>query len=507
MTTYSKETALYDTGAIKNGIDEAATTATNYLTTISGTTGISVHTANDEKNFVNMNSTDGVTIYRNIDGTATDVANFGEKIRVGKEDDGNIYISSDGMRGRSSSETLFEIVENGASESRIVTTTVPIDVELTTTSNYEYMSDVIDSINTGSEFRFVAKNGRSGHSFNVSFNKGTQQTATKSVDLINMVVVYDGSKTFTINAYYGTCVLASIGIGRYLTIETPSFTFGTRNDNSANGSYSMTAGTNNESSGNRAVAFGNSNTASGDYSFASGDGSKALGSYSQAMGRHVIASDNSTFAIGKYNVDYYREEVFSGDGTTTSFTLSETVDELMGCFVNGVKQSVNFNRPSNTVTFTPAPIQGATILIKYIIDSYAFVIGNGTVLNPSNALTVDWNGGIRTTPEFIPTNVTSTKGTYVSSECYRFGQVVCLSLVFRNTSSVAAGADIYTATFTSTLPRPVFRVTGASYYGLHSIAGALDTNRGVTIRNASDTAYNIPSNSSAGISFTYITND
>ena len=88
---------------ILNDISNAATTASNYISNISGISGISVHNINDEKNFVNMNSTDGVTIYRNINNVATDVARFGETVRVGKDStqNGRMYINSNGVTLRS----------------------------------------------------------------------------------------------------------------------------------------------------------------------------------------------------------------------------------------------------------------------------------------------------------------------------------------------------------------------------------------------------------------------
>ena len=88
MATYTKEIALYDHGAIDEGLDDASKTATSYLTTVSGTTGISVHDIDDEDNFININS-DGMDIYRDSDL----VAHFGTITRLGKENEARMTVS------------------------------------------------------------------------------------------------------------------------------------------------------------------------------------------------------------------------------------------------------------------------------------------------------------------------------------------------------------------------------------------------------------------------------
>ena len=56
MATYTKETALYDTGAIANDIANAGTTATSYITRVDATNGIRVHDLNESTDFVQVNS-------------------------------------------------------------------------------------------------------------------------------------------------------------------------------------------------------------------------------------------------------------------------------------------------------------------------------------------------------------------------------------------------------------------------------------------------------------------
>jgi hypothetical protein len=122
-------------------------------------------------------------------------------------------------------------------------------------------------------------------------------------------------------------------------------------DLSYSGSESTTYGAN----GYHSTAMGHSTTASGDYSTAMGFRTDASGARSTAMGTSTIASDYSSLVIGSYNL--------SGSSVTNS--------------------EFQFNT-ANT----------------------AFVIGNGTVGDPSDAFKVMFNGdttvsGSVTATEFI----------------------------------------------------------------------------------------------------------
>ena len=83
MTTYSKETALYDTGAIANDINAASLTAEKYITRIDDA-GIKVHAYDDEHdvadndNYTKITS-DGMEVFKDGDS----VADFGSTVRLG----------------------------------------------------------------------------------------------------------------------------------------------------------------------------------------------------------------------------------------------------------------------------------------------------------------------------------------------------------------------------------------------------------------------------------------
>lgn len=111
------------------------------------------------------------------------------------------------------------------------------------------------------------------------------------------------------------------------------------------------------------------------------------------------------------------------------------------------------------------------------------------------------------TNKTISVNTTSSIGTFKSASCKRYGNVVWLQLVVTNNASVESGADVYAGTLSSTLPRPYAFTTGCTYYGNRAIAGSLNAERLVHIRNAADTAVTIGSSNSVTITFTYITYD
>lgn len=106
-----------------------------------------------------------------------------------------------------------------------------------------------------------------------------------------------------------------------------------------------------------------------------------------------------------------------------------------------------------------------------------------------------------TTPSI---SISATTGTLVGSYVRRFGNVVQLEVTVRNSSSVAAGANVFLGTLNNTDLRPFTFTTGGSYYGAHSIAGSIGTTGTITIRNASSTAVSITGTNTSSVSFTYI---
>lgn len=101
-------------------------------------------------------------------------------------------------------------------------------------------------------------------------------------------------------------------------------------------------------------------------------------------------------------------------------------------------------------------------------------------------------------------NITTSTGSLVSAYARKVGNVVHLTLVYRNGSSIASGSNVYVGNLTTTELIPALDVTGGHYYGNHALNGSLYSGGGITIRNASNSAVQIASPNTASISFTYI---
>lgn len=90
-------------------------------------------------------------------------------------------------------------------------------------------------------------------------------------------------------------------------------------------------------------------------------------------------------------------------------------------------------------------------------------------------------------------------------EVKRYGNVVQLYIRVRNSSSVAAGGNVFTGTINTTGLRPLTDVKGVAYYGGQSFAADLAPSGAITVRNTSGASL-APISSGSGVSptFTYL---
>ena len=125
-------------------------------------------------------------------------------------------------------------------------------------------------------------------------------------------------------------------------------------NNAVDLSYSSSSSTTRGATGSYSTAMGNSTTASGYYSTAMGRNTTASGTYSTAMGVSTTASGYSSTAMGYYS------------------TASDYASIVIG----------QYNSSGST----------ATSATSFSTTAPAFVIGNGTFGNPSDAFKVMFNG-------------------------------------------------------------------------------------------------------------------
>lgn len=111
MPTYTKETALYDTGKISTDITSAGQTASKYITAVDQN-GIKVHAENAPNSNYSLIDGDGLTVYK----STKEVARFGDTTRIGKLDSGNLLAQSNGIAVR---DGLTELATFSASGSQI----------------------------------------------------------------------------------------------------------------------------------------------------------------------------------------------------------------------------------------------------------------------------------------------------------------------------------------------------------------------------------------------------
>ena len=341
MGTYTKETALYDTGAIGTDINAAGQTATNYLTNISGVNGISVHDVNDTSNFVNMN-TEGVSIYQG----GSSVAQFGVPTRIGSEDNASITIDSDSIVGvGEDGKQFFSFLNSGVTMDVNQGKTV---INTTTMASFPHTSSdgrsiaIPDGVKSGSTLRLAVSlrvSKTKGFTNYITFTQGTSQTK-------NFTVTHE-SKTYTVYATYtGSRIINNI----YLTITGGAYpSDGTI---AAQLFYTTTniapayeIGENVSAEGGYSIAIGQNNTANGNWSFAEGESNTANGNWSHACGMCNIASASCQFVIGCYNKEESDKTFIIGGGTSSSSTGRKNILTVDGAgnvdITSGAKYKIN----------------------------------------------------------------------------------------------------------------------------------------------------------------------
>lgn len=399
MPTYSKETALFDTGKIGDDINDAAGQVNKYITQI-GDTGIKVHpydSTNEQVDTDNYTKIDanGMEVYQNIDGASTKVASFGSSgAQIGQNGAAHISILPTGLKiGGESGVECFEIEStNGAGESIFETYSVlqegdaSVSVDLTgetwwnPVSNSELVvSCILKSVYTGEYMSEVVQ---------MEFVYGQSSTATKQATVGGRVCtftgVYDGGGEFdcTVNAN-AIFVFQSIGLYRPTSAFSPAFGFGTRQIGSANayGGYSSSFGVGLIPSGTMQTVVGkyNEEDTNSDYAFIVGKGAsnssrsnamevdwlgniKAAGDITDGGG-NVLSNKIDASTLADYVIEQdsdgswrYRKwhsgkiEAWFNDSITMSATTQQG---------NLYRRSATLAIPSGIFSITPGVIAGS----------------------------------------------------------------------------------------------------------------------------------------------------
>lgn len=284
MPTYSKETALYDTGTIAAGIDAAGDTADTYITA-AGQDGIKVHAANNvNSNYAAINAT-GMEVVRG----GTSVAKFGETITLGDSEESHAEIDSDSLQFVDGSGETFFLV-NDAAEASEATSLVEI---FESTGSLTDNTLTLQHTPTGTPLIYRT-DGMPSAITSVSGNVLTLAFALYPGSIA--IVPYE---TTDYHAMNGKTMM--LGVNENVLLAAGAYSASVGTDNQPSGDKSMTVGNGCQTVDSKAFASGGACLAAGEASVAHGLFAKAVGFSSFAQGGNVIAYGPYQHAIGRFN--------------------------------------------------------------------------------------------------------------------------------------------------------------------------------------------------------------
>lgn len=424
----------------------AAKTATNYLTTITGTTGISVHSEGDTSNFVNMNS-NGVFVYKG----GTQRAQFADTTIIGKpyvsgasdnesriemdyhsfkltDREGSDYVYLSDLRGTNGITEIHDNFVGDGTTKDFYLSLEPTDTSYTVKVNGTIVTSEVVKFGNAASFNTAPAasstieiiyntTDRRAKSFTLGSRKTNSTIGPMSV-AVGYNVAAEGTYSFVEGEENTSSGRSSHAEGR-LTEASGDTSHAEGNETMAIASHSHAEGYSTTSSGNSSHSEGVQTTASGVGSHAGGYMSEANGDYSFASGLYTYANMNYQTSIGVYNLPSEVVNDFISGLITLGYTYTKTIDissiqdkshisvHLYGNGVYGQNEIIySWSISGNTLTLTyrcpdPNPQSGeetdVSVYYNIIIASYgyAFVVGNGqSNQHRSNAFGVDWNGGL-----------------------------------------------------------------------------------------------------------------
>lgn len=385
------------------------------------TDGISIRNGTVPLMVLDNDSLDFNVITDLAQGTYSNVATFGATVRIGAQD-GYQTVITEGSSSIVSPENveLFSIRPSGNPSSETVWFREYPEGENVTSITLTHTPIPESKINV-----YFRKSG-GGQMLRI-FTAGHSGTAA----VYNSEISYDGENTITINNAEGDTYRIEYVMYNYLSpsIDLGALTIGTRKaeTNIGNGSatigreltaeypYQVVVGVGNRNFEDSLFEVGNGNvttkktafrvknngsicegsgytTASGDYSHAEGYSTSASGNYSHSEGYYTEATGNYSHAEGFYTDATNKYSHAEGYYTESSNYASHAEGYY-------TKASGLYSHSEGYYTIAASNhshVEGM-YNIKDTNSKYAHIIGNGTSdSDRSNALTVDWNGTIRT---------------------------------------------------------------------------------------------------------------
>ena len=204
-----------------------------------------------------------------------------------------------------------------------------------------------------------------------------------------------------------------------------------------------------------------------------------------------IASFGSTIKLGSpsgRNWEFNGANLYFYQGSTLCGEISSVYGSS-----NGVAISSQNGLGRLSVSDSVSYLDGQTVNI-YALGQLQLQANSSVYIEPPIRSELE-------TPTISITQTSSDVGTRESTTIKRFANVVQLLLKVKNSSSVADGGDIYTATISTTALRPAVSARGSGYYGARAIIGSIGTDGAITIRLS---GASLSANTSVHCGFTYL---
>ena len=336
MTIYSKETALYNTSAIGDDIEDAGQRADGVITTV-GTTGLKLHPSGQSGNNIvdyTLVNEDGMEVF---DGGES-VASFGaDGARLGKESGPNVSVSGNTIEMLS--DERVNVLEIGSSAAQVTAIVKFAKGKTGIVSQNQTKSKAfsgLSEISSGTTFyvrvlTYPTNGTKLLNTMYVSFVKGTDGTHSETGKF--SISYTASSNTVSITGLNSTARYDANGLYKDSTTYAPAFTFGTRAEESSLGGYSST--------------FGADNEASALYAHAQGLGSVAASANQTALGKYNVADNADTYAliVGNGTSDSARSNALAvkWDGTVehagdvVTSTVSDILTAASGVTINSAQ--------------------------------------------------------------------------------------------------------------------------------------------------------------------------
>ena len=300
MATYTKETALYDTGAIADGISGAGETASNYITDVSGG-GVYVHSADtpaspSSATAKGVRITDDIDIIRN----GKSVASFGDSIILRRDDNGELVECfsvnpSEGIGTREISQKTPDL--QGTGEYNLT-----LDYEPTSGQRIDYfLSASGDGTTAGNYGAFTA--GRA--------SSGTLDGTWGSVEF-----QYDGDRSILVS-YDSASETMSLDLSYTIEANLPYYNIGSRTGNV--GPLSTVIGENLEAGYENQVVIGRNN-----YNLESSIFEIGRGTGTDRSNALTVDRNGNLTAAGEV-MDGFGNKLSSFAGTTASGTVNSNI--------------------------------------------------------------------------------------------------------------------------------------------------------------------------------------